>query len=131
MRYVYEFTVPAGTQASAPVEQDIDLVKGRITRFEIGFPPGCAALVKVLVKDGMYQVTPANPGGYHAWDNYNETFSMDYELTDPKPRLILVGWSDDEVYDHTITFRVDVTPADMDEREVILQQLVAGFKPYG
>lgn len=131
MRYVYELTVPADTKAADPYQDEVDLVKGRLNKIEVGFPPGCASMVRVQVRDGLFQVTPANPGGYHAWDNYNEIFGMDYELTDPKPRLILVGWSAGTVFAHTITFRFDVTPADQDERSILTQQVLGGFKPLG
>lgn len=122
MRFVYGFTIPADTAKVSAEELDIPLVKGVLTRVEIGFPPGPAALVHVVVRDGSFQIAPVNPESSFAWDDYNDEFNMSYDLTEVGHRLTLVGWSPDTVYQHTVTFRFDVEPAEKgSERELIRQ----------
>lgn len=131
MRFVYTLTIPADTKITDPTSTEIKLIKGRLKHVEIGFPPGCAGMVKVVIMDENIQISPANPEMYHAWDNYVEAFSMNYSLENTLHELTLVGWSPDTVYDHVITFRFDVDPQSEDDRDVFLSQILAGFKPYG
>jgi len=125
MRYVYELTIPADTSIAAPAECPARLVTGRIKQVEIAFPPGPAAMVKVVILDRLLQISPANSEMYHAWDDYTEVFSMDYKLDDPEPTLTLMGWSTDTKYSHKVTFRFDVVPKSGDEKAVLLAQMLA------
>lgn len=123
MRYIYELTVPLDTPITAPVESKVRLITGTLRQIEVAFPPGPAAMVKVVIRDRILQISPINSEMYHAWDDYTEVFSMNYPLTDPAPELTLVGWSDDTIYAHDITFRFDVDPAGMDDKQALLEYL--------
>lgn len=119
MRFVFELTIPSNTLSDDPEETEVSLITGTLKKISIGFPPGCAAMAKVIIRDKMLQISPANPDSHHAWDNYTEVFSMNYKLTDPAPLLTLVGWSDDTIFQHVITFRFDVVPSDGDEKSIL------------
>lgn len=125
MRYVYELTIPANTLITDPATAQARLVTGRIKQVEIAFPPGPAAMVRVVMLDRLLQISPANSEMYHAWDDYTEVFSMNYKLDDPMPTLTLMGWSTDTKYSHKITFRFDVVPKGGDEKAILLSQLLA------
>ena len=125
MRYVYELTIPADTSITDPATGQARLVTGRIRQIEIAFPPGPAAMVKVVILDRLLQISPANSEMYHAWDDYTEVFSMNYKLDDPEPTLTLSGWSVDTKYSHKITFRFDVVPKSGDEKAVLMAQMLA------
>ncbi len=123
MRFVYDFTVSAGTTKADPEEMAARMVKGRLFHVEIAYPPGPANLVRTVIKDALYQVVPANPDASLGWDDYTHKIDMDYELTDRAHELTLVGWSPSAVYDHTITFRFDVEPAEGDGERTIIERL--------
>lgn len=111
MRFVYQLTIPAGTAKVSPAVSTVKLGKGSINRIEVGFPPGPATLVSVAIKDRIYQIAPANPDGGFAWDDHTYEFNTNYPLTDPPYELLLVGWSPDATFEHTVTFHFDLTPA--------------------
>lgn len=132
MRFVYDLTVPADTSQAAPVESEVKLITGTIRRVAIAFPPGCFDMVDVIIKEELMQISPANQGASHHWDNYTEVFDLEYPLTSPEPVIQLVGWSPGTKFQHVITFRFDVTPAGGDDREALINLLMGagGFSPY-
>lgn len=131
MRYIYELTVPANTPATAPTESEKSLVTGKLKQVEIAFPPGPASLVKVIIVHGMLQISPANPDGYHAWDDYTEVFSMDYPLSDPAPVIKLVGWSPGTTFQHKITFRFDIVPRKSGDLEDMFKSMLGAPLVFG
>ena len=127
MRFVFPFTVPANTLAAARHEEKVEVVRGRLSRVEIAFPPGPAALVHVVILENLFQFAPALEGESFAWDDYTFGFDMDYALPDRVPVLTLAGWSPGTYFDHQVTFHFDVkVEAEEDERDLI-RQLVQGM----
>ena len=131
MRFVKVLTVTAGSTIADPSETPIRLIGGKLTHIEIAFPPGPANYVHVVIMDRNLQIAPANPEGAFSWDDHTHGFSMNYKMVDPPYELTLVGWSPDAMYDHDITFRLDVDPTAEDDRQALLDILSGGFKPFG
>lgn len=123
MRFVKTLTVTAGTTVTDPSATTLKLIKGTLTWIEVAFPPGPAGYVSVIIADRNLQIAPANPEQVFAWDDYTLGFSMNYLIDDPPYKLILEGWSPDAKYDHNITFRFDVTPAEKDDKNALLEYL--------
>ena len=102
MHFDFDITVPANTLADAPLETEVELTVGIITRVEIDFHPGAAGLVHVQVWRRLHQVWPTNPGAsFHAdgrvipWDEY-------YDLTETPYMFTIKSWSLDDTYPHEV-----------------------------
>ena len=131
MRFVKTLTVTAGATIAAPSSTSLRLIRGKLTHIEIAFPPGPGGYVSVVIMDRNLQIAPANPEQSFSWDDDTLSFSMNYPITDQPFELILVGWSPDAIYDHLITFRLDIDTSEKDDREALLQAMSQAFKPFG
>lgn len=110
MDYNFTLTIPANTPASSPAKRVARLTKGLVVEVRIGFPDGCADLVHVAIRRGLYQVWPTNPEGNYAWNNYTYVIQESYALEDEPLEFLLVGWNDDTRYEHTVTFGFNLLP---------------------
>jgi len=125
--YVLALTIPANTAEAAPHEEDLKLTDGVITRVEVEFPAGCAGLAHTYARQAIHQVFPTNPDGDLCSDNYVAAW-MDYEDLDTDPRILTIGgWNLDDTYDHTITWRIELTPREIAERMKTQQGMLAGI----
>ena len=116
MLYVLALTIPANTAEAAPYEEDLKLTDGVITHVEVEFPAGCQGLVHSSARQAIHQVFPTNPDGNLCSDNHVIVWN-DYEDLDTDPRILTIGgWNDDDTYDHTITWRIELTPREIAER---------------
>jgi len=123
MRFDFDLTIPAATPQSAPAQLEARLVRGTLKRIEIFFPPGCASLVKIIVRDELHQIAPANPGGSFNADGATVSFDMNYQLESTAKLLMCEGWSPLCRYDHVIIFRFDVTPEGDSDNTALLAYL--------
>lgn len=116
MLYVLALTVPANTAGTTPYEEELRLTDGVITRVEVEFPAGCAGLAHSYARMALHQVFPTNPDGNLASDDHVIVWN-DYEDLDADPRTLTIGgWNLDDTYDHTITWRVELTDRAIAER---------------
>lgn len=116
MLYVLALTIPHGTAEDSPYEQDLQLTDGVITHVEVEFPAGCQGLAHSYACQGLHQVFPTNPEGDLCSDNYVIAWN-DYQDLDADPRVLtIIGWNDDATYDHTITWRIELSDRDIAER---------------
>lgn len=115
MLYEYPLTVPAGTPIAAPAELEVILTAGVITRIECDFAQGCNHYVYAFVRQGLHQVWPLNPDG-QARGNGAVIGSGEYfELSSASNVLTLGAYSPGATYDHTIHFRIEITPTEIAE----------------
>ena len=110
MYYDFAVTVPAGTQANAPVEQALQLEKGIIHRVEVEFPAGCKGYVSLVLMRGGNQAFPKNRDQAFNANGYTIPIDDYYPLTSAPYQLKAVAWAPDAVYNHTITVRIGILP---------------------
>jgi len=123
MRFDFDLTIPAATTQAAPAQLEARLVRGTLKRVEIFFPPGCASLVKVIIRDELHQIAPANPDGSFNADGSTIDFEMNYQLEATAKLLMCEGWSPSCRYNHVIIFRFDVTPEGESDNQALLEYL--------
>lgn len=123
MRFDFDLTIPVGTTQTAPAQLEARLVRGVLKRIEIFFPPGCASLVKTIIRDGLHQIAPANPNGSFNADGSTIQFEMNYRLEASAHLLMCEAWSSLCKYDHVLIYRFDVTPDGEDDNQALLQYL--------
>ena len=116
MLYVLALTIPANTAEATPYEEDLKLTDGVITRVEVEFPAGCQGLAHSYARQAIHQVFPTNPDGDLCSDNYVIAWN-DYQDIDADPRVLTIGgWNTDDTYDHTITWRIELSDRVIAER---------------
>lgn len=124
MFYEFDLTIPRNTPATAPVELEVTLDTGRIVAAEVQFRRGCFYLVHVAVRRERHQLHPTNTDGFITAEDARIAFQEDLNFTEPPYTLTLVGYNEDDSYDHTITFRFNLLPAtDVEERSQVVGAL--------
>jgi len=111
MFYAWNFTLAPDQSEVTKTKNELYLEKGTVTRCEIVFPVGCANLVFVHIDDSLHQVYPKDPTYKFIGDGTTITCTDEYEIKEEPFTLQFHGWNTDEIYDHTITVRIQLVPA--------------------
>ena len=113
MLFVEEVNVPAGTEENNPVEKEIELKPGVLTKIQVLFPFGCNAMVKVRVLYGEKIIIPANPEKWLVGNGETVNITMALEHYDEPFRIKVIACSPGTSYDHTIYIRAEVLPEEL------------------
>jgi len=111
MFYAWNFTLLANKTEALKTKRVLKLGKGTITRCEVIFPVGCANLVFVHLNEALHQVYPKDTDYKFIGDGVTITCTDEYEIDEEPYTLDFHGWNTDELYDHTITVRIQLVPA--------------------
>ncbi len=106
MIYTKTITRAAGGSAAAPFQDKLPVTKGLIFQFELYLPPGSSGLLKVMIKDGGYQVWPSEPGEWFFGDNVLVSFPDRYYVASPNHLLDVYSYNEDDHYSHTFQVRI-------------------------
>ena len=110
MYYAWNITLEKGNTAATPEKTIFKLEHGIIVRCEIVFPSGCQGLVNCHINHSLHQVYPKNPDQQYTGNGETIFASDEYELKGEPHQLEFYGWNTDEIYDHTITVRIQIVP---------------------
>lgn len=105
MLFEYPLTVPADTEAAAPVTLEALLCAGTVTRVDVQFPAGCSALVHASIWRHDHQVWPVNLDESIAGEDAIVSWPESYDLDDEPFAFTLKGSSPGTIWPHTVTFR--------------------------
>ena len=108
MLYEHRLTAPANTASGDPVKLPVTLVPGTIVGLAVQFPAGCMGLVHAQIWRGAHILWPSNPDSGLAANAWVVEWQEDYRMDAAPYQLVLVGWSDDDTFDHTLTFRLNL-----------------------
>lgn len=108
MQYDFAITIPANTPADAPQETELQLTAGILHSVWIEFPPGCAGLAHVQIKQPEANFLPSNPDGSFAGDSCVIPIVEYKELISGGDLLKAFAWNLDDTYPHTVTIRMGV-----------------------
>jgi hypothetical protein len=111
MFYTWNFTLSAGKSEATKTKKEIILEKGTVTKCEVVFPVGCANLVFIHLNRALHQVYPKHPDYKFIGDGVTISCNDEYEIKEEPYQLEFYGWNTDEIYDHTITVRIQLVPA--------------------
>lgn len=115
MYYAWNITLTKDGSSASPEKTVLLLEKGTIIRCETVFPSGCAGLVFTHIDDALHQVYPKNPDYQYSGNGESIIASDEYDLKEEPFQLQFYGWNTDEIYDHTITVRIQIVP----KREIV------------
>ena len=111
--YDFPVTTPANTTEANPTRTELLLDVGVIDQVEVAFPPGPQGLLHVRILRGASVLWPRNGGEGYAWDDDTLRFNPLYVLEEAPLALEAVSWNDDDTYDHQVTLRFNVVPAEV------------------
>lgn len=131
MLYRYALTIPAGTAQDDPVADTVGLTYGVLRNVDVSFPPGCAGLVHVAVRYHEHQIIPLSPRTWLAWDDYTVTWPEEIPIFWDPYTFDLVGWSEDDSFDHEVVFRFDVLPPRSHQAGDLVQRLLGSLPALG
>jgi len=108
MHYSFNLTIPPNTTELEPETLTCHLTYGTISKVSVAFPPGPKALAHLVILHQEHQVWPTNPDESYAWDNHVIEFESEYDLNTAPYDIKLVGWNNDDTYEHTVTVGINV-----------------------
>jgi len=129
--YRYALTVPASTPETAPVTDLVTITYGVLRNVTVLFPPGCAGLVHVAIQYHGSQIIPLSAGTYLASDSEPVSWPEEIPVFYPPFQFELLGWSDDDTFEHTIVFRLNILPERMQRAGGIVQRLLGSLPGLG
>lgn len=110
MYYSFDFTIDKNTDESSKVEQNCKLAPGIIKEIVIQNSKACAGLVYVQIFKSIFQLWPSNPGGAFIMTGEPVPIMEEFEMEGPPWELTLMGWNEDDTFDHTIWVRMSILP---------------------
>ena len=113
MVFEYDFTIPAGTPASAPAKLELRLARGIIHQLNVSFPAGSRGMVYLTLNRALHQVFPTNPDGQLKGEFFPIAGAVYEELEEPPYKLEAHGWSPGTTYNHTVTIRLWLLPREV------------------
>jgi len=110
--YLVDLEIPANTPVAYPLDLDVPLVKGWVTKIALLFPPGPATLAHVQIFVAGEQKYPSGVGQSFHPDNILLEIPCDFDvpLVDGVRKITLRGWNEDDTWDHTIQVHIWVIP---------------------
>ena len=123
MYYEYRLTIASLAARGSPATLQVALSPGRLVAVAVQFPRGCVGLVHTRAIRSDHQLYPSNIDGDVSAEGASVTWAEDLVLDDDPYLLRLEGWSDDDTYAHTLSWRFNVLPmaavrADRERREL-------------
>ncbi len=110
MFYSWNILLARDNSSATPEKSILKLEKGTIVRLEVIFPAGCQGLVFCHVNRALHQVYPKNPDYQYAGNGETILASDEYSISEEPFQLEFFGWNTDEIYDHTVTVRIQIVP---------------------
>ena len=110
MIFQADITIPKNTTQGSPTDVRLQIAKGIITEFKILIPPGHASLAHLVVYHGAHPIAPSVENMDIHGDNMLLAWQDYYEFYQPPYELKLIGWNEDDSYEHTFIVYVVILP---------------------
>jgi hypothetical protein len=107
--YQTELTVPYATNLPITAEKEVLLVDGKVTQVEVMFPPGSCGLLGVAIFYHQHRLWPSSPDSWFYADNYTFRWNEELRIDEQPFALRVVGYNNDDVYNHTVIVRFAMT----------------------
>jgi hypothetical protein len=108
--YSAPLRIPAQTPITDPVRQFVQMEPGRVIRMTILFPWGHAGLTGLQIWKEGAQIAPLPDGAWLIGNDVVYDFPFNIFLDTDPPGLMLVGYNEDEYFDHTIYVSFHLMP---------------------
>ncbi len=114
------------TPKNEPETRVIKLAPGRIVRWWLGFPDGCADLVHATVYHFEHQILPKSEEESFFWNNYIFEIPDSYLLTEDPYEVEVRAWNLDDRNRQYVVVGVALEPIE----EVTLEQFYKAFTAF-
>ena len=128
MLYAKQITVSKNTSSSAPEETQFKISKGVLYRIYLGFPAGCAGLVKFrMILDG-HPILPVNADAYIRGDAITYEYPIFEEITEEPMTITAQAWNEDDTYDHTIDLQILVVSREWIVPQAAIEGVISSLR---
>lgn len=118
--------IDPNTPKRDPQTKILQLDHGRIVRWWIGFPDGCADLVHCTIYHFEHQIIPKSEEESVFWNNYIFEIPDSYKLEEEPYEIEVRAWNEDDRHAHTVVVGVALEPME----EVTLADLYRAFRAF-
>lgn len=108
MQTTYEFILPISGSENTPQKHTLKVPAGILDTIEVGFPLGCERLARLKIFYHTMQILPYNLDSSLGFDDYIIKVSMNLPLDTEPFELELLGWNEDDLFEHTLSIAVNV-----------------------
>lgn len=112
MIYTLAVPCPRSTPKAAPVESEIEIHPGVVTKVDVLIPAGCAGLLHVQIVRNLAQVWPPYEDADFTGDGTHWSFPEEYHAIEPPYSFVARVWNDDDTFAHTAYVALSVLPRD-------------------
>lgn len=127
MLFQGSITIPKNTLKSSPAEILLPIDQGIITRFMVRPRPGHAGLAHCVILYQEHQIAPS----VQDMDLSGDTFPIDWddyiEIDQPEYELKVLGWNEDDTYEHTFDIFVAMQPQNVVEKQSATGNMLTKF----
>lgn len=106
MIFQADITIPASTSSDSPEVETVRISQGVITELKVRPRPGHASLAHCVIKYHNHQIAPSTEGMDFHGDADPIDWTDQIEVPEPPFTLEIVGWNDDDTYEHTFTIYI-------------------------
>jgi len=110
MLFEKSITITAGTTQSDPKIEMLKIAHGIITKIMVRPRPGHAGLAHCVILHHEHQIAPSTEGMNFAGDTAPVDWVEFYEVYQPPYELKILGWNEDDTYEHTFDIFVAILP---------------------
>jgi len=125
MNFAFNITTPKSTPESSKQKTVLNLVRGKIIKVEVQFPPGPQGLLHVHINRANHQIWPFNPDSSYVGDAQIIVIPADYYLDQPPYQLECYTWNEDDTFEHMCIIRIDIM-VEKPEQEMTAEDIEKG-----
>jgi len=108
--YCVDLEIPKNTPETNPVEVELTVREGVVTRWLILIPAGHQSLARMRILYGLEPLLPAHEDVWIRGEDESLNVEDFFDPPEQPYRLRFQGWNEDDTYDHTFYCRVVVLP---------------------
>jgi hypothetical protein len=113
MLFQASITIPKNTISGVPVMVILGIAQGVITKIIVHPHPGHAGLAHCIIQFQGTQISPSTTD----MDFRGDTFPIEWDeylpIDQPPLELEILGWNEDDTYEHTFDIYVAMQPANV------------------
>lgn len=106
MHYDFTLTIPPNRTEVNPIILVGKITHGIINKVSVEFPPGCYRLAHIRIFRYQSQIFPSNIESSIVGDTFPVEFEEYYPVIDMPYEIKIIGWNDDDTYQHTVIVRI-------------------------
>jgi len=112
MLYEKSITIPITATQANPEVEILRIAHGVITKIMVRPRPGHAGLAHCVIRHHEHQIAPSTENMTLHGDTFPIDWEESLEIDQPPYELKIVGWNEDDTYEHAFDIFVAMLPAE-------------------